>query len=79
MLEAAAAGLGVGVTPWIYVAGDIAAGRLAAPFGFVRTPARFQLILPEQAPKRGLVHFRDWLLEEAATAPPPPEMALAQA
>jgi DNA-binding transcriptional LysR family regulator len=79
MLEAAAAGLGVGVTPWIYVAGDIAAGRLAAPFGFVRTPARFQLILPEQAPKRGLVHFRDWLLEEAATAPPPPEMALAPA
>lgn len=76
MLEAAAAGLGVGVTPWIYVAADIAAGRLAAPFGFIRTPARFQLILPEQAPKRGLVHFRDWLLEEAATAPPPPEMAL---
>ncbi|THD77723.1 MAG: LysR family transcriptional regulator [Phenylobacterium sp.] len=76
MLEAAAAGLGVGLTPWIYVAADIAAGRLAAPFGFVRTPARFQLILPEQTPKRGLAHFRDWLLEESATAPPPPEMAL---
>lgn len=75
-LEAAAAGLGVGITPWIYVAGDIAAGRLVAPFGFVRTPARFQLIVPEQAPKKGLAHFRAWLLEEAATAPPPPEMAL---
>jgi DNA-binding transcriptional LysR family regulator len=76
MLEAAAAGLGVGVTPWIYVAADIAAGRLVAPFGFVRTPARFQLILPEETPKRGVAHFRDWLLEEAATAPPPPQMAL---
>lgn len=75
-LEAAAAGLGVGITPWIYVAGDIAAGRLVAPFGFIRTPARFQLILPEQAPKKGLAHFRAWLLEEAATAPPPPQMAL---
>lgn len=75
-LEAAAAGLGVGITPWIYVAGDIAAGRLVAPFGFVRTPARFQLILPDQTPKKGLARFRDWLLEEAATAPPPPEMAL---
>jgi LysR family glycine cleavage system transcriptional activator len=75
-LEAASAGLGVGITPWIYVAGDIAAGRLIAPFGFVRTPARFQLILPDETPKRGLARFRDWLLEEAATAPPPPQMAL---
>jgi DNA-binding transcriptional LysR family regulator len=75
-LEAVAAGLGVGIIPWIYVAGDIAAGRLAAPFGFARTPNRFQLILPDQPAKRGLVRFRDWLLEEAATAPPPPAMAL---
>src|SRR5437016_3833720 len=28
-LEAAASGLGVGLSPWIYVAGDVAAGRLA--------------------------------------------------
>jgi DNA-binding transcriptional LysR family regulator len=72
MLEAAAAGLGVGVSPWIYVAADIAAGRLAAPFGFVRTPARFHLILPDAPPKKGLAAFRQWLVEEAATAPPPP-------
>ncbi|MDB5494606.1 MAG: hypothetical protein JWP86_1943 [Phenylobacterium sp.] len=75
-LEAVAAGLGVGIIPWIYVAADIAAGRLVAPFGFIRTPNRFQLILPEATPKRGLARFRDWLLEEAATAPPPPQMAL---
>jgi DNA-binding transcriptional LysR family regulator len=76
-LEAVAAGLGVGIIPWIYVAGEIAAGRLAAPFGFVRTPNRFQLIMPEQPTKRGLVRVRDWLLEEAATVAPPPGMALA--
>jgi DNA-binding transcriptional LysR family regulator len=74
MLEAAVAGLGVGLSPWIYVANDIAAGRLAAPFGFVPTPARFQLILPGAPPKRGLNAFRDWLIEEAATAPAPPTL-----
>jgi DNA-binding transcriptional LysR family regulator len=76
-LEAAAAGLGVGISPWIYVAADIAAGRLAAPFGFVPTPIRFHLVLPDGSAKRkGLAAFRDWLVEEAATAPPAPRMDL---
>ena len=74
MLEAAVAGLGVGLSPWIYVANDIAAGRLAAPFGFTRTPARFHLVLPGAPPKRGLKAFREWLIEEAAKAPAPPPM-----
>jgi DNA-binding transcriptional LysR family regulator len=74
-LEAAAAGLGVGLTPWIYVAGDIEAGRLAAPLGFVRTPVKFHLVLPDERPRRGLAAFRDWLLEEAAAAPLPPGVA----
>jgi DNA-binding transcriptional LysR family regulator len=77
MLEAAAAGLGVGVSPWIYVAGDIAAGRLVAPFGFVRTPARFHLVAPEGPAKKSLRAFRDWLLEEAAKVPPAPTPELA--
>jgi LysR family glycine cleavage system transcriptional activator len=72
MLEAAVGGQGIGISPWIYVANDIAAGRLAAPFGFTPTPARFQLILPSSPPKRGLKAFREWLIEEAATAPAPP-------
>ncbi|HXA40622.1 MAG TPA: LysR substrate-binding domain-containing protein [Phenylobacterium sp.] len=79
MLEAAVAGLGVGLSPWIYVANDIAAGRLAAPFGFTATPAKFHLILPGQPPKRGLKAFREWLIEEAATAPAPPVLADAAA
>jgi DNA-binding transcriptional LysR family regulator len=77
MLEAAAAGLGVGVSPWIYVAADIAAGRLVAPFGFVRTPARFHLVVPEGPQKKGLRAFREWLVEEAAKAPPAPTPELA--
>ncbi len=72
MLEAAVAGLGVGLSPWIYVANDIAAGRLVAPFGFTLTPARFHLILPGSPPKRGLKDFREWMIEEAAAAPAPP-------
>ena len=79
MLEAAVAGLGVGLSPWIYVANDIAAGRLAAPFGFTPTPARFHLILPGSPPKRGLKAFREWLIEEASTAPAPPRLAHAEA
>jgi|SRR6185312_7751281 len=75
MLEAAVAGLGIGLSPWIYVANDIASGRLAAPFGFTPTPARFHLILPGSPAKRGLKAFREWLLEEAATAPFPPVLA----
>lgn len=75
MLEAAVAGLGIGLSPWIYVANDIATGRLAAPFGFTPTPARFHLILPGSPPKRGLKAFREWLIEEAATAPFPPVLA----
>jgi DNA-binding transcriptional LysR family regulator len=74
-LEAAVAGLGVGLSPWIYVANDIAAGRLVAPFGFAPTPIRFHLVVPDAPPKRGLKAFREWLIEEAATAPAPPMLA----
>jgi DNA-binding transcriptional LysR family regulator len=77
MLEAAKAGLGVGLSPWIYVADEIAAGRLVAPLGFTPTPVRFHLVLSGAPPKRGLKAFREWLIEEAATAPTPPMMALA--
>lgn len=72
MLEAAVAGLGAGVSPWIYVAGDIASGRLVAPYGFVRTPARFHFVAPSAAARPVTAAFRDWLLDEAAVAPPPP-------
>ncbi len=43
LLEAAVAGLGVAIAPEPLVAADIAAGRLAAPWGFVDTDARWCL------------------------------------
>jgi DNA-binding transcriptional LysR family regulator len=76
MQEAAVAGLGAGLSPWIYVANDIASGRLVAPYGFTPTPAKFHLVIPDAPPKRGLAAFRAWLIEEAAKAPPPPMAAV---
>ena len=76
MQEAAVAGLGAGLSPWIYVANDIASGRLIAPYGFVPTPAKFHLVIPDAPPKRGLAAFRAWLIDEAAKAPPPPMAAV---
>ncbi len=72
VLEAAAAGLGVGLSPWIYVAGDIAAGRLEAPLGFTPTPSKFWFLTPATVPKPHVAAFEEWLLQEAANAPPPP-------
>ena len=43
LLEAAVAGLGVAIAPQPLVAEDIAAGRLAAPWGFVDTGAQWCL------------------------------------
>lgn len=73
-LEAAAAGLGVGLSPWVYVAADVAAGRLAAPLGFAATPSRFWFLSPAGAHKPHVAQFRDWLLEEAAKVPSPPDV-----
>jgi DNA-binding transcriptional LysR family regulator len=71
-LEAAAAGLGVGLSPWVYVAADIAAGRLAAPLGFAPTPSRFWFLTPAGAARPHVEAFRAWLTEEAAKVPAPP-------
>lgn len=73
-LEAAAAGLGVGLSPWVYVAADVAAGRLAAPLGFAPTPSRFWFLTPAGAARPAVADFRAWLLEEAAKVPAPPQV-----
>lgn len=72
-LEAAAAGLGVGLSPWVYVAADVSAGRLAAPLGFARTPSRFWFLTP-RATRPSVADFRAWLIEEAAKVPPAPAL-----
>jgi LysR family transcriptional regulator, glycine cleavage system transcriptional activator len=77
-LEAAAAGLGVGLSPWVYVAGDVAAGRLAAPLGFAPTPSRFWFLTPTGVAKPAVADFRAWLAEEAAKVPPAPVIGRGQ-
>ncbi len=71
-LEAAAAGLGVGMAPWAFVADDVSAGRLVAPLGFIRLPGALALVRPAGRADAALDAFSDWLLEQgAATAAPP--------
>ncbi|MEE9099412.1 MULTISPECIES: LysR family transcriptional regulator [Pseudomonas] len=64
LLEAAVAGLGVAIAPQQVVADDLAAGRLAAPWGFVETRARLALWVPARLPDRRAVLLADWLRGE---------------
>jgi LysR family glycine cleavage system transcriptional activator len=67
-LEAAMAGDGVVVSTPELAAGDLASGRLVAPFG-LRVPlmSSYYVVSNDLAASRGVVGiFRDWILEEAA-------------
>jgi len=72
LVEAAASGLGVAIAPWAFVAPDIAAGRLAAPFGFAPRPSYFAFLQPEGRRDRAVAAFRDWLTGEGRRSPEPP-------
>ncbi|MBU2380358.1 MAG: LysR family transcriptional regulator [Alphaproteobacteria bacterium] len=72
MIEAAASGMGVAIAPWAFVAPDIVAGRLVAPFGFAERPSHFVFLRPEGRPDAAIDAFRDWLVGEGAVSPPPP-------
>ncbi len=71
MLEAAASGMGVAVVPWAFVAPDIAAGRLVAPYGFAERSSRFVFLRPAGREDAAVDAFRDWLVAEGAVSPPP--------
>jgi LysR family glycine cleavage system transcriptional activator len=75
MLEAAVSGLGIAIAPWQLVSDDIAAGRLIAPFGFVPSGQAY-VALRRRRRDRKAEAFQQWLIEEAATLPPP-ELRLA--
>ncbi len=64
LLEAASAGLGVAIAPLQLVADDLAAGRLAAPWGFVETEARLSLWVPERRSGRRAEQLAQWLRTE---------------
>jgi DNA-binding transcriptional LysR family regulator len=68
LLEAASAGLGVAIAPLQLVADDLAAGRLAAPWGFVETEARLSLWVPERRSGRRAEQLAQWLRTELQQA-----------
>lgn len=72
LVEAAISGMGVAVAPWAFVAPDVLAGRLAAPFGFVERPSWFAFLQPENRKDAAVDAFRDWLVAEGEQSPPPP-------
>lgn len=74
MLEAARGGLGVSAAPWPYVADDIAAGRLVAPFGFIESGHDYVALRRSRRNRKASL-FCEWLSAEArhfqAQAPAP--------
>lgn len=64
MIEAVRSGLGVAVLPLMYVADDLATGRLIAPFGTpVQSSKAYYLVYKDAAEGLRKVRvFRDWLL-----------------
>ncbi|WP_262690303.1 LysR substrate-binding domain-containing protein [Kordiimonas aestuarii] len=65
MIEAVRSGLGVAVLPLMYVANDLAAGRLIAPFGqAIKSTNAYYLVYAEaRAVMKKVQNFRDWLLQ----------------
>jgi Transcriptional regulator len=68
LLEAAVAGLGVAIAPQPLVADDLAAGRLAAPWGFRTTRASWTLCTPKRANDSRLAALAGWLRQELTGA-----------
>jgi LysR family glycine cleavage system transcriptional activator len=68
LVHAAMEGQGVALAQASFIAGDIAAGRLARPFALaVDIDAAYYIVRPPGALDRPKVRaFRDWLVEEAA-------------
>lgn len=68
LLEAALSGLGVAIAPQQLVADDLAAGRLLAPWGFVRTGNQLSLWVPARQPQAAARELAGWLRSALAQA-----------
>ena len=74
VLDAAAAGMGIGLGKLRLAEADLAAGRLVSPFG-APWPGAFSyrfLAPPEALSRPGVARFRNWLLDEARSRTPAP-------
>ncbi|HGM5411848.1 TPA: LysR family transcriptional regulator [Serratia marcescens] len=61
-LQAAVAGLGIAMGPWLQVRDDLAAGLLSAPFGFMPDGSGYYLLSPEPiVPGSALARLAEWL------------------
>jgi DNA-binding transcriptional LysR family regulator len=67
LLEAAVAGLGVAIAPQPLVAGELASGRLVAPWGFIETGAHWCLCTRTDADPE-LERLAAWLRAQLAEA-----------
>jgi LysR family glycine cleavage system transcriptional activator len=72
MLEAAAAGLGVALSPWAFAENDLTSGRLVAPLGMIPGQAQVCALTPKGKATRAARQFRDWLVAQGAATPLPP-------
>lgn len=61
-LQAAVAGLGIAMGPWLQVRDDLAAGLLSAPFGFMPDGSGYYLLSPQPiVPGSALTRLAEWL------------------
>ncbi|EOI1368763.1 LysR family transcriptional regulator [Serratia marcescens] len=61
-LQAAVAGLGIAMAPWLQVRDDLAAGLLSAPFGFTPDGSGYYLLSPQAiVPGSALARLAEWL------------------
>ncbi|NGH08374.1 LysR family transcriptional regulator [Serratia marcescens] len=61
-LQAAVAGLGIAIGPWLQVRDDLAAGLLSAPFGFTPDGSGYYLLSPQAiVPGSVLARLAEWL------------------
>jgi len=68
MVEAAAAGLGVALSPRILALDDLRTGRLVAPLGFAPDGSDYGLIEPRATPagaETALAALKQWLVDTA--------------
>ncbi|BEM08584.1 LysR family transcriptional regulator [Serratia marcescens] len=61
-LQAAVAGLGIAIGPWLQVRDDLAAGLLSAPFGFTPDGSGYYLLSPQAiVPGSAFARLAEWL------------------
>lgn len=69
LLEAAVAGIGVAIAPQPLVAGDLASGRLVAPWGFGETGGAWLLAARRDNEDPRIARLADWLRRELQANP----------